>query len=95
MRLCHLALYFSFKMSKFTAEVGQDAARLAASRPINSQCASVLRTIGVIHGFFGVKADILKGGGWGLSKMRTKADMGRQGAKVGNFMRTSFVHHPL
>jgi hypothetical protein len=82
-------------MSKFTAEVGQDAAHLATSRPIDSQCAGGLRTIGVIHGFFVVKADVLKGEDRGLSKMRTKADKGREGEKVGDFMRTSFVHHPL
>ena len=36
-------------MTKFTAE-GQDAAYLATSGPINSQCASGLRTVGVLHG---------------------------------------------
>jgi hypothetical protein len=49
----------------------------------------------IIHGVFGVKEDVLKGEDGGLSKMRTKADKGEGGAKVGDFMRTSFVHHPL
>jgi hypothetical protein len=42
--------------------------------------------------FFGVKTASSRGKD-GVEKYAENADKGREGAKVGDFMRTSFVHH--
>jgi hypothetical protein len=81
-------------MSKFTAKVGQDAAHSATNRPINSQCASELRTIGIVHGFSALKW--MSSGGMEVEQNADKSGQrGREGAKVGDFMQMSFVHHPI
>jgi hypothetical protein len=59
-------------MSKLTTEVDQDAAHLATSV---SKYQWIKKNIGVVHGFFGVIANILKKGD-GVEQNADKSGLG-------------------